>query len=268
MYSARTPAEGAYRLGTSGLLYRSNKLMYDRQTYTLWSNLTGEPVLGRLASSSVRLEMRPVSLTTWADWRRRHPDTTVVKLHDGHGARWGFDYRPGRADRRRAGVSFPVWLASRALPPKEEVFGLVVGAHAKAYPVERIVKEGIVNDQVGGDTVLLVADPGGAVRAYRRSPHRFRASKIQNSIQDDSGRVWRLEEEALVPEGGQREGILPLPRLPGHVAFWFAWFAFHPKTEVYGVSSQGVGVNPPPFLSWRGPAAPPDPPGVGVNPPP
>ena len=48
-YLTRTPNGGAHRFDTSGLLYRSNKLMVDRQSRTLWSNLTGEPVLGRLA---------------------------------------------------------------------------------------------------------------------------------------------------------------------------------------------------------------------------
>ncbi|MGB5881672.1 MAG: DUF3179 domain-containing (seleno)protein, partial [Thermoanaerobaculia bacterium] len=55
VYATHTPAGGVYSFGTSGLLYRSNKLMFDRQTLTLWSNLTGEPVIGRLARSSIHL---------------------------------------------------------------------------------------------------------------------------------------------------------------------------------------------------------------------
>lgn len=69
MYSGSTARGGRRTFGTSGLLYRSNKLMYDRQTYTLWSNLTGEPVVGRLAPSPVRLEILPATVTTWEEWR-------------------------------------------------------------------------------------------------------------------------------------------------------------------------------------------------------
>ena len=47
MYSARSTGGRRRIFGTSGLLYRSNKLMYDRETYTLWGNLTGVPVVGR-----------------------------------------------------------------------------------------------------------------------------------------------------------------------------------------------------------------------------
>ncbi|HEX2222919.1 MAG TPA: DUF3179 domain-containing (seleno)protein, partial [Thermoanaerobaculia bacterium] len=96
LYSTRTPAGGAYTFGTSGLLYRSNKLMVDRQTLTLWNNLTGEPVLGRLARSPVRLPVLPLTRTTWKDWRTRHPRTTVLALDEELARRWGYDYRPGQ----------------------------------------------------------------------------------------------------------------------------------------------------------------------------
>ena len=56
-----TPREGeTYTFGGSGLLYRSNKLMADHQTGTLWSNQTGEPVLGPLAASGKRLPLLPL----------------------------------------------------------------------------------------------------------------------------------------------------------------------------------------------------------------
>lgn len=53
--------------GSSGLLYRSNKLMYDQQTHSLWNQFTGEPVTGDLAFSGIRLKTLPVAITTWAD---------------------------------------------------------------------------------------------------------------------------------------------------------------------------------------------------------
>jgi len=231
-YSARTPGGGAYSFGTSGLLYRSNKLMYDRQTFTLWSNLTGEPVVGRLAGSPVRLGMLPVSLTTWGEWRRRHPDTTAVKLDAEYGRRWSFEYRPGAADRARAGVSFPVWQKSGALPEREEVFGLRLGTAAKAYPLEALSRAGAVNDTLDGRPIVLFADAGGAARAYERGAHTFGQTPDASALVDEGGRTWRLEEDALRPQGGGPE-LQPLGRLPGHVAFWFGWFGFFPHTEVW-----------------------------------
>lgn len=230
-WSGRSPAGGRWTFGTSGLLYRSNKLMVDRQTWTLWSQLTGEPVVGNMVDTPVRLEMVPLTVTTWKEWRLAHPDTTVTKLDPSFGARWGYDYRPGAADRRREGVSFPVWQKSGALPAKEEVYGLRIGAKAKAWPIARVLQERIVQDRLGEVDLILMGDPkSGAVRAYRRDGRTFQAGAAAGELRDETGRVWKLTEESLVPGG---EGAAPLPRLPGVVAFWFGWYGFYPQTEVW-----------------------------------
>ena len=65
-YRTTQPDGTVYDFGTSGLLYRSNKLMYDRQTLSLWNQLTGVPVTGELAGADIRLEILPIVLTTWA----------------------------------------------------------------------------------------------------------------------------------------------------------------------------------------------------------
>jgi hypothetical protein len=230
-YSARTPAGSRRTFGTSGLLYRSNKLMVDRQSWTLWSQLTGEPVAGRLANSPIRLELLPLTLTTWGEWRRAHPETTVTKLDASFGARWGYDYRPGAADRRRSGVSFPVWLKSGALPDREEVLGLRLGGRARAYPVRRVIQARLVQDRLGDTDLLLVGDPeSGSVRAYRRDGRTFRPGGAPGELRDETGQVWKVTEEGLVPAA---EGASPLPRVPGVTAFWFGWYGFYPRTEVW-----------------------------------
>ncbi|HUF79054.1 MAG TPA: DUF3179 domain-containing protein [Thermoanaerobaculia bacterium] len=244
LYSGRLASGEVLTFGTSGLLYRSNKLMVDRATGTLWSNLLGEAVVGPLAAldadgegsaagAPARLEVLPLTLTTWAEWHSLHPETTVLALDPELGRRWGFDYSPGAADRAREGVSFPIWRKSGRLDPKAEVYALRVGGAPKAYPVERLEAEGVVNDTVGGEPVVLVTDPGsGAVRAYRRGGHRFRWSE-DGALVDGQDRPWRQTETGLEPPAGAVD-LEPLPRLPGHVTFWFGWFGFFPETEVYG----------------------------------
>jgi len=231
-YSGRTPEGERRTFGTSGLLYRSNKLMFDRQTYTLWSNLTGEPVVGRLARSPIRLGVLPATVTTWEDWRSAHPDTTVLKLDDSFGRRWSYTYTPGAADRVRAGVSFPVWLKSKALEPKAEVYALRTGSHAKAYPVERVLQAGVVNDRVGDVDLVLVGDAkSGAVRAYRRDGLTFSPAGDDSELRNEAGERWRITEEALLPESGSAPR---LDRVPGHLSYWFAWYGFFPQTEIFG----------------------------------
>ena len=70
--------------GTSGLLYRSNKLMFDDETKSLWNTFEGVPVVGPLVNSGVRLRHRSMVTTTWKEWRRKHPETTVLSLDPGH----------------------------------------------------------------------------------------------------------------------------------------------------------------------------------------
>jgi uncharacterized protein DUF3179 len=65
-----------HTFGTSGLLYRSNKLLFDEETMSLWSTLEGRPVIGALAGSGLELTAYPVVTTTWREWQSAHPDTT------------------------------------------------------------------------------------------------------------------------------------------------------------------------------------------------
>jgi hypothetical protein len=236
LYATRGADGIARTFGTSGLLYRSNKLMVDRQTRTLWSNLTGEAVLGRLAGPGgpARLAVLPVVVTTWQEWRRRHPATTVLALDSALERKWGFRYLPGAAEQRRAGVTFPIWLRSGALDPRAEVYAVRLGERAKAYPVERAVKERVINDTLGGEPLVVVADPGsGAVRAYRRGGRTFKPGRSAAELADAGGRRWTVGEEALAPVEPDPEAP-PLPRLPGHASFWLGWYAFFPHSELYG----------------------------------
>ena len=89
-------AETPIVFGSSGFLYRSNKLMYDHATNSLWNQFTGRPVVGALTGSGIELKVRPVTITSWAAWLDKHPDTTVLSLDTGHRR----DYTPGRPYRR------------------------------------------------------------------------------------------------------------------------------------------------------------------------
>ena len=87
-----TQVEGRDRplvFGSSGLLYRSNKLMFDRETDSLWNQFTGRPVVGPLVDSGIELKIRPVAITSWAKWRLRHPDSRVLSLETGHRRNYG-----------------------------------------------------------------------------------------------------------------------------------------------------------------------------------
>ena len=75
-----TPLE----FGSSGLVYRSTQLVYDRQTDSLWDLFSGKPVVGPLTGAGVELQTLPIVMTQWADWQQRHPDTRVLSQDTGY----------------------------------------------------------------------------------------------------------------------------------------------------------------------------------------
>ena len=130
LYDGRLEGE-VYRFGTSGLLYRSNKLMYDRQTNTLWNQFTGTPAWGPLAGQEIRLDVIPVVTTTWGEWRADHPDSTVLTIRTG----FRRDYGPGVAYQEynaSPDTIFNVPIEDDRLPAKEKVFVVRIGEHADA----------------------------------------------------------------------------------------------------------------------------------------
>lgn len=216
--------------GSSGFLFRSNKLMYDQQTKSLWHHMRGEPVVGPLADSGIRLTPRPVVTTSWREWVRQHRRTVVLDIDTGHVR----DYTPGRpygTYYASPETMFPVFPRCTRLATKDVVFVLRLDPDRKVYPLGVFDRESVVNDTVGPKSVVLVGRSATrTVRAYERGNLRFRSGADPDElIEEGTGARWRIEEEALVSApGGQR-----LARLAGHLAFWFGWFAFHPDTPVY-----------------------------------
>ena len=82
MYSTKINGK-VLSFGTLGMLYHSNKLMYDRGTKSLWHQFLGEPRVGHLANSGTKLDLIPDTLAIWIDWLATHPDTTVLDIKAG-----------------------------------------------------------------------------------------------------------------------------------------------------------------------------------------
>ena len=238
MYSAKIDGE-ATSFGTSGLLYRSNKVMYDRLTNSLWNQFTGEPIIGPLWDSGARLEFFPALVTTWEEWVSLHPDTTVLDIETGH---YPASYYLPEGHREAIyydyfnspGTMFAVPDRDERLGTKEVVLGVEVNGGYKAYPVAALEKERVVNDVVGGEGVVVLglSSASQGARAYFRGNMVFvEAVGVPSAVADEDGGIWRVTEEFLVNASDESER---LARIPTHTSFWFGWFQFHGDTEVYG----------------------------------
>ena len=203
--------------GSSGFLYRSNKLMFDRGTHSLWNQFTGQPVMGPLVDSGIKLKQRPLVIEPWIRWTARHPDTKVLSLNTGHERDYGSGvvYEKYFASPK---LMFPTNVDETRLKQKDYVFGIRTFGAAKAWPVTAFEGGRVINDRVGDLKVVLVGDRlGRTVRAYESGGLVFELGDGPKTLRQ-SGDVWKVTEEFLIGPSGAR-----LPRVAGHIAYWFAW---------------------------------------------
>lgn len=226
----RTTVDGTnHVMGTSGFLYRSNKLMYDQATQSLWSTMRGEPVVGPLVGQGIVMESEPIVTTTWGEWRRRHPDTQVLSLDTGHRR----DYGEGVAYQQYFATDelmFNTPFNADELDNKQEILGLrLPGAPDDQVAIDTafLANNPIYAEQVGFQDVVVFTDASGANRVYDPQGVNFASYDGDLAIVDIEGVAWALAEDGLTAEDGRM-----LPRLAAHRAFWFGWYAAFPETRL------------------------------------
>jgi hypothetical protein len=157
-FTDRLP-EGVERpiLRTSGLLIRSNKVMYDVNTYSVFDTFLGNAVTGPLAEKNLQLKQATVITTDWGTWKKEHPETTVLVEALALGR--DFDFRNGRDAN---GPIFPVGDVDPRLPVHEDIIGVITASgkpvafqRSKAYVA---LKNG---DEIAFENVRLELAAGG-----------------------------------------------------------------------------------------------------------
>ena len=146
--------------GVSGKLHNSDLVMYDRQTETLWQQISGEGIVGELFGTS----LEPVSMNTvrWGDWVAEHPETKVLSRETGFSRDYdSYPYGSYESDRR---VIFGVeGGVDETIHPKTEVYGVGLGGETKAYTREALERDGTIADSLGGQAFTLEYDGGKVV---------------------------------------------------------------------------------------------------------
>ena len=122
-------------LRTSGLLSRSNKVMYDLNTHSVFDTFTGQAISGPLHTAKVTLIETTVTTSSWGEWKRDHPHTRIVARDGGIGRSYETEPLGGRDDN---GPIFPIGPRDPRLPVQEKVVGVLVpGGRPIAFPVSQ-----------------------------------------------------------------------------------------------------------------------------------
>ena len=176
--------------GTSGKLYNSNLVMYDRKTNSYWTQIDGLAIVGELTGT--RLKAVSIDTVVWRDWKKAHPESEVLSQNTGYTRAYGKD--PYGNYYENTFVLFPVENEDDRIHPKTVIFGIEVKGEYKAYQEDDLKEVKTIEDIVNGVNIKVERDDAGIVK-----------------ITDlDTGNEIVKERD-----------------------FWFAWYAFHPDTELY-----------------------------------
>jgi len=120
---------------------------------------------------------------------------------------------------------FPARVDETQLQAKDYVFALRSSGSEKAWPLSRFEGGQVINDRAGVLDLVLVGDAATrSVRAYRSGGRIFEKGPDLATLVS-GGAAWQVTEEALIGPPGENGGT-QLPRLPGHIAYWFAWSGY------------------------------------------
>lgn len=216
--------------GTSGKLYNSNLVMYDRTSKSLWSQALGEGIVGKYAG--IKLDRIPFDVAYWKDWKVLYPNAKVLSRDTGSARPYGAD--PYGDYYTNNDVLFPVSNHDDRLGLKEIIVGLENDSQYKAYKLKEIEDKKVINDGINGKSVALFSLHPLMVRVFNSMvdgqkldfQYDTNGSKV---IDKQTGSEWNFDGVATTgPMKGKH-----VTRLPFNEGFWFEWIAFHPETKLY-----------------------------------
>lgn len=229
------------RFGVSGLLWKSNLVMYDELTESRWSQVAATAIRGEKAGT--RMDLVPSTITTWGEWRDAHPDTEVLvpppesSTIRGRDATRNYERDPysGYDSDDRVGIGRSEF--DDRLHPKTIVLGISDGGVARAYPLAEVRSAGVVNDTVGELPVVVTVDAGDNLVAYERAVDgetlTFEAD-TEATIRG-GGTTWRRSSGRAVD--GSLEGSTLDRANDRSPMFWFSWADVYPDTEIFEVQT-------------------------------
>ena len=147
--------------GVSALLHNSDLVMYDRQTESLWQQITGAAFAGK--SRGGQLRTLPLSMVTWDEWRQKYPDSEVLTVDGIQTDRYLKDAYTDYAESER--LYMPVSATDARLHPKRVIYGIEVGERALAVDAEYLAEEGSWSNEYEGQKLILSLKTGGEVEA-------------------------------------------------------------------------------------------------------
>ena len=232
--------------GVSGNLRNSDLIMFDEETQSWWQQFTGEGIVGEY--NGAQLEMLPSQIVGFSQFAAAFPDGQVLSRETGTTR----DYWRNPYAGYDSGIPFLYEgeLDDR-LPPTSRVLAGIIGGERIAYPFDVLQSEIVINDTVGEREIVAFWQPGVVSALDQREIDASReigtAVLYSRELADGTVLTFVAEDDTIADEqtgsvwnafGQAIDGELAgtqLRQLVGGTHFWFAWHAFAPDAELYGV---------------------------------
>jgi hypothetical protein len=159
--------------GTTGMLYNSNLVMYDRLSDSFWTQIGGKAIIGEQTGET--LELFPSDVIEWGVWKIAHPKGEVLSKETGHSRSYGNDPYPGYYTSDD--VWFPLTHEDNRLTPKEVVIGIELNGSYIAYKKSDIDKLKLFNDTVGNERINIEKTDTGSIIITSQSSGKRLASE-------------------------------------------------------------------------------------------
>lgn len=239
--------------GVSGLLYNSSLVMFDRQTETIWSHFTGQPLYGALGESE--LVALPATIAGFGAWAAEHPDGLVLSRDTGESRNYGANPYPGYDS-----VDSDPFLFEGDVDGRYTAMTRLVGVQdsadgeAVAFPLLELRDSGVKTATLNGEQIAAFWAPGatsaldqaqvsggvdvgvtGVFKAQADGQALIFGSASADAgvglfVDEQTGSTWNIFGKAI---DGELAGT-QLDQLTHIDTFWFAWIAFHPETVLAG----------------------------------
>jgi len=230
----RTDLDGA-EFGVSGLLYHNNLVLFDRNPEeSLWPQLSRSSKCG--PAFSTQLFTIPVLEMTWSAWKSLHPSTRVVSSVTGHDRDYTQNPYGNYNEPNNGTLLFEMPIDNRR-PPKERALVLPQGDGGLAFPFGLMDDESslrAIHTQFRGQhIVVLWSKAGNTAMAYSLDQTtKTPVIRVENNrfVDEETSSIWQIDGRAVE---GSLKGKRLKPVRDAYIAFWFAWAAFHPDTEIW-----------------------------------
>ena len=247
MIFSRSYSYEDFDFGTTGKVYTSNLVMYDRQSETWWLQFTGEAVVGEYTGKS--LELLPSQIVSFEHFKNNYPDGLVLSRNTGFDKKYGVNPYTHYDSR-----SIPIgWFFRKPfddrLPAMERVLGVATTNEAMAFPFSSLNTQPLVHTDIGEEKILVISKPGVASSMDKLLIHESKdvlaaaaySRVVGNRVLDFEVRQGKIIDKQTesswnmfgVAEQGELAGTR-LTKIDRGVYFSFVWLDFYPQSVIFG----------------------------------